>query len=124
MPMTRRSKEATAAAVWVRYARRRWNIENCLFKTMKAVQGMNFEHNFGHGKQHLCNNIGLLMMVAACLDQLCQLSCQMFRMMRGGTSSWRGVWERQRALLNMLTLTDWPGFYEKLLWGLDPPEPS
>ena len=114
----------TTAAVWVRYARRRWNIENCLFKTMKAVQGMNFEHNFGHGKQHLCNNIGLLMMVAACLDQLCQLSCQMFRMMRGGTSSWRGVWERQRALLNMVTLTDWPGFYEKLLWGLDPPEPS
>ena len=115
----------TTAAVWVRYARRRWLIENCLFKTMKAIQEMNFEHNFGHGKQYLCNNVGLLMMVAACLDQLCQLSCQRFRMIRAGTSSWAGVWERQRVLLNMVTLTDWTGFYHKLLWGLDPPvEPS
>ena len=91
--VTNHELTSATAAVWVRYARRRWFIENCLFKTMKALQGMNFEHNFGHGKQHLCNNFALLMMVAACIDQLCQLSCQKFRAIRAGTSSCGG-WTR------------------------------
>ncbi|MXZ55454.1 MAG: hypothetical protein F4227_09910 [Gammaproteobacteria bacterium] len=114
----------TAAAVWVRYARRRWHIENCLFKTMKDIQNIIFEHNCGHGKQQLCNNVGLLMMVAACIGQLGQLSCQLFRAISECTSSWAAVWERQRVLLNMVTLTGWPGCYHKVLWGLDPPETS
>ena len=57
-------------ASWVRQVRRRWQIETGVFKTMKAQKGLNFEHNFGHGK-HLCDNIGVLMVVVALIDKLC-----------------------------------------------------
>ena len=36
----------------MRGARARWKIENETFNTLKN-QGYHFEHNFGHGHQHL-----------------------------------------------------------------------
>ena len=72
------------SALFVRYARRRWLIENCIFKTMKAQTGMNFEHHYGHGKHALCDNRAQLMMVAALLDQLCSLRCPYFQAVRAG----------------------------------------
>ena len=46
-----------------RFARARWKIENETFNTLKN-QGYNFEHNYGHGKKHLCNTLAILMMIA------------------------------------------------------------
>jgi len=36
----------------MRGGRARWKIENETFNTLKN-QGYNFEHNYGHGQQHL-----------------------------------------------------------------------
>lgn len=110
------------SALFVRYARRRWLIENCIFKTMKAQTGMNFEHNYGHGKHALCDNLAQLMMVAALLDQLCFLRCPYFQAVRGGYSAWSAMWECQRVCLSLFMITDWLGFYQTILGGLDPPE--
>ena len=109
-----------------RYARRRWLIENCIFKTMKAQTGMNFEHNFGHGKQALCDNFAQLMMLAALLDQLCHLYCEYFPAIRSLASTWARHWERQRIYLFDYPSTDWRDFYRACLGfgGVDPPEPS
>jgi len=54
----------SSVAIIVRYARRRWMIENGVFKAMKDSTGGNFEHNFGHGKESLCDNFGQLMVAA------------------------------------------------------------
>ena len=111
-------------ALFVRYARRRWLIENCIFKTMKALTGMNFEHNYGHGKHALCDNLAQLMMVAALLDQLCHLRCPYFQAARRWLPTWATLWEHQRVSLCDRTVTDWEDFYRALLGlgGLDPPD--
>jgi len=47
----------------MRGARARWKIENETFNTIKN-QGYHFEHNFGHGYQHLSTVLMHLMMPA------------------------------------------------------------
>ena len=92
---------------------------------MKALTGMNFEHNYGHGKHALCDNLAQLMMVAALLDQLCHLRCPYFQAARSGFSTWATMWEHQRVYLCDRTVTDWADFYRRALLGfggLDPPE--
>jgi len=61
----------------MRIGRARWKIENETFNTLKN-QGYHFEHNFGHGKQHLSTVFALLMMLAFLVDQAQQLACQLF----------------------------------------------
>jgi hypothetical protein len=43
--------------------RARWRIENETFNTLKN-QGYHFEHNYGHGYQHLSVVFAVLMMLA------------------------------------------------------------
>ena len=112
------------SALYVRYARRRWLIENCLFKTMKAPSGMHFEHHYGQGKHALCDHLAPLMMVAALRDQLCSLCCPYFQAVRGGYSAWSARWECQRVFLCACVITDWLGFSQTILSGLDPPDPD
>lgn len=111
-------------AAFVRYARQRWQLENEVFKTMKAQNGINFEHNFGHGEAYLCDNLGMLMFVAALADQLSDLLCAEFRELRGLSTTWARLWERQRIYLCDRTVSSWSGFYAVMLGGLDPPVSS
>ena len=52
--------------------RSRWSIENRTFNTLKN-QGYHFEHNYGHGHQHLSVVREMLMMLAFLVDQMQQL---------------------------------------------------
>ena len=47
---------------------RRWTTEIETFKTLKAGDGYNFEHNFDHGKEHLAGVVTMLKMLAFLLD--------------------------------------------------------
>src|SRR5712692_8494527 len=62
----------------MRGGRARWKIENETFNTLKN-QGYNFEHNYGHGEQHLSVVFALLMMLAFLVDQAQQLCCALFQ---------------------------------------------
>ena len=62
----------------MRGARARWKIENETFNTLKNL-GYNFEHNFGHGKQNLCNNLAVIMMLVFLVDQLHHWGASFFR---------------------------------------------
>jgi len=57
----------------MRAGRSRWKIENETFNTLKN-QGYHFEHNFGHGHQHLSAVFGSLAMLAFLTDQI-ELKC-------------------------------------------------
>ena len=61
----------------MRGGRARWKIENETFNTLKN-QGYNFEHNYGHGEQHLSVVFAMLMMLAFLVDQTQQLCCALF----------------------------------------------
>lgn len=111
-------------AKFVRWARRRWSIENCIFKTLKALTGMNFEHNFGHGNEHLSNNLTLFMSVVALMDQLSLLWCYYFQALRATCRIAVVQWEFQRTYLLTRPVESWMDYYLAMLHGFDPPEPE
>jgi DDE family transposase len=81
----------------MRGGRARWKIENETFNTLKN-QGYNFEHNYGHGEQHLSVVFAMLMMLAFLVDQTQQLCCALFQAVWTKLGSKRMLWERMRAL--------------------------
>jgi Transposase DDE domain len=81
----------------MRGGRARWKIENETFNTLKN-QGYNFEHNDGHGAQHLSVVFATLRMLAFLVDQTQQRCCALFQAVWAKLGSKRLRWERMRAL--------------------------
>jgi hypothetical protein len=106
----------------MRGGRARWKIENETFNTLKN-QGYNFEHNYGHGEQHLSVVFATLMMLAFLVDQTQQLCCALFRAVWAKLGSKRLVWEKMRALFYAYHLESMRQLLEALLYGLQKPSP-
>jgi hypothetical protein len=91
--------DLTEDSVWfvMRGGRARWKIENETFNTLKN-QGYHFEHNFGHGEEHLATVLALLMMLAFLVDQVQQLCNPVFRSVHEKFGTKRLLWDRLRCL--------------------------
>jgi hypothetical protein len=98
-------------------ARARWRIENETFNTLKN-QGYHFEHNFGHGYQHLSVVFAVLMMLAFCVDQVQQLCCPLFQAAWAKWGSKRLLWEKMRALFYTYVLDSMEHLLQALYYGL------
>jgi len=105
-----------------RGGRARWKIENETCKTLKN-QGYHFEHNYGHGEQHLSVVFAMLMMLAFLVDQAQQRCCALFQAVWAKLGSKRLVWERLRALFSTSTLASMQQLFEALFDGLQKPTP-
>ena len=103
-------------------ARARWRIENETFNTLKN-QGYHFEHNFGHGYQHLSVVFAMLMMLAFLVDQVQQLCCPLFQAAWAKWGSKRLLWEKMRALFYDYALESMQQLFEVLLYGLQKSAP-
>ena len=101
----------------MRGGRARWRIENETFNTLKN-QGYHFEHNFGHGYQHLSVVFAVLMRLAFLVDQVQQLCCPLFQAVRAKLGSKRRLWERMRALFYDYVLDSMRQLFEALFYGL------
>jgi hypothetical protein len=101
----------------MRGGRARWKIENETFNTLKN-QGYHFEHNYGHGHQHLSVVFAMLMMLAFLVDQTQQLCCALFQAVWAKLGSKRLLWERMRALFYDYALVSMRQLLEALLYGL------
>lgn len=106
----------------MRGGRARWKIENETFNTLKN-QGYNFEHNYGHGEQHLSVVFAILMTLAFLVDQAQQLCCALFQAVWMKLGSKRLLWERMRALFYTYALASMRQLFEALLYGLKKPTP-
>jgi hypothetical protein len=106
----------------MRGGRARWKIENETFNTLKN-QGYNFEHNYGHGEQHLSVVFAMLMMLAFLVDQTQQLCCALFQAVWAKLGSKRLLWERMRALFYAYALTSMRQLFEALLYGFQKSSP-
>ena len=62
----------------MRAGRARWKIAKETCNTLKN-QGDNFEHNSGHGEQHLSVVLATMLLLAFVVDQTQQLCCALFR---------------------------------------------
>jgi hypothetical protein len=92
----------------VRAARSRWKIENENNNVLKN-HGDHFDHNFGHGKQHLSNTLATLNLLAFLTHTLLDLTHELYREVRERLGS------RQRFFNDIRALTQY--FYFE---GLDP----
>jgi hypothetical protein len=101
----------------MRGGRARWRIENETFNTLKN-QGYHFEHNFGHGYQHLSVVFARLMMLAFLVDQVQQLCCPLFQAVWAHLGSKRRLWERMRALFSDYALDSMRQLCEALFYGI------
>jgi hypothetical protein len=106
----------------MRGGRARWRIENETFNTLKN-QCYHFEHNYGHGYQHLSVVFAVLMMLAFLVDQVQQLSCPLFQAVWAKLGSKRRLWERMRALFYAYVLTSMRQLFEALFYGLQKTAP-
>ncbi|RMD63896.1 transposase [Candidatus Parcubacteria bacterium] len=100
----------------MRGGRARWRMENETFNTLKN-QGYHFEHNFGHGYQHLSVVFAMLMMLAFFVDQVQQLCCPLFQAVWAKLGSKRRLWERMRALFYDYALASMRQLFAALLYG-------
>src|SRR2546427_11546631 len=106
----------------MRGGRARGKIENETFNTLKN-QGDNFEHNYGHGEQHLSVVFAMLMMLAFLVDQTQQRCCALFQAVWAKLGSKRLLWERLRALFYDYRLESMRELLEALFYCFNKPTP-
>lgn len=92
-------------------ARARWKIENETFNTLKT-QGYHFEHNYGHGYQHLSTVMGYLMMLAFLIDQIQQLCCPQFQAALKKCKKRIRLWEKMRNWFLTFFIDAWEAFFQ------------
>lgn len=89
--------------------RARWKIENETFNTLKN-QGYHFEHNFGHGKKHLCTVMCFLMVLAFLIDQLQMICCESYQEAKRTARTFSSLWEKMRSFFCYIELDSWDDF--------------
>lgn len=94
----------------MRMGRSRWKIENETFNTLKN-QGYHFEHNYGHGQQHLCTVMAYLMMMAFWVDQLQQAGSRIFQQILSGLKTRVKLWESLRAVFKIIPVQSMHDIY-------------
>lgn len=100
----------------MRGGRARWHIENETFNTLKN-QGYHFEHNFGHGYQHLSTVFAFLMLLAFLIDQIQQHCCPLFRKALERAHCKLYYWNHIRSLFLEYEVPSWETLYRGLAFG-------
>ncbi len=101
----------------MRAGRARWKIENEAFNTLKKL-GYNFEHNYGHGKKHLATMFATLMMLAFLLDQVQELSCNIFNAARHRYHSKIKFWTKLQSMFTEHYIDNWETLYMGIIFGI------
>ncbi len=98
----------------MRGARARWKIEHETFNTLKH-QGYHFEHNFGHGHQHLSTVLMHLMMLAFLIDQIQQRCCRLFQAALSAAASKARLWRKLRTRFDLCLIPDWATLWRSII---------
>jgi len=100
----------------MRGGRSRWKTENETFNTLKN-QGYHFEHNFGHGENHLSVIFANLMMLAFLVDQVQEAACQLFQAALAKVGSKIRLWEKMRAYFLTIEFESMEMLYKAIVYG-------
>jgi len=114
----------TSVVAVVRDGRSRWKVENEGINVLKN-RGYNFEHNFGHGQQHLSTVLLTLLLLAFLFHTALDLSCLLYQDVRRELGARRTFFNDLRALtryLHFASLDQLLTFmYQRLELGPQPP---
>ena len=86
--------------------RSRWKVENEGFNVLKN-RGYNFEHNYGHGQQHLSTVLLTLLLLAFLFHTALDLNCLMYQAVRRELAVRRTFFNDLRALTRYLYFASW-----------------
>jgi hypothetical protein len=86
--------------------RSRWKIENEGFNVLKN-QGYKFEHNFGHGHQHLSSVLLTMLFLAFLLHTVLHLTSAMYQALRHEMGARRNFFNDLRALTRYFYFPSW-----------------
>lgn len=106
----------------MRVARARWKIENETFNTLKN-QGYNFEHNYGHGKWHLCSVMSMLMLLSFLIDQVQQAVCRHYQRARKSCGPLYDLQQKIRVLIDFVCWENWIDLYKCIADPIEHPPP-
>jgi len=97
----------------MRIGRSRWKIENETFNTLKN-QGYHFDHNYGHGFQHLNTFLAYLMLLAFQTDQIFQRCNKLFNRIWEKAKTKAKLWEILRSVFMVKTIYSFNELFETL----------
>lgn len=90
----------------VRDGRSRWKVENEGINVLKN-HGYHFEHNYGHGQQHLSTLLLTLLLLAFLFHTAMALSCERYQAVREELATRRTFFNDLRALTRYLYFPSW-----------------
>lgn len=93
--------------------RARWKIENETFNTLKN-QGYRFEHNYGHGHQHLSCVFAHVMLLAFLSDQILQKCSQPFQKLWKAAGTKTKLWFVIKAAFTLKNYN----YFKELYWDI------
>lgn len=102
----------------VRAGRTRWKIENENNNTLKT-KGYHFEHNYGHGQQHLAALLATLILLAFLFHTVLSLVDRAYRQLRDYLSVRTTFFDDLRALTRYICFPDWDAMLEFMRQQLD-----
>jgi DDE_Tnp_1-associated len=95
----------------VKAGRTRWKIENETFNTLKN-QGYHYDHNFGHGKKYLAQNLAQLMLIAFNFDQIQHLLSPLFNKALIICKSKKMLWIKLREIVDLIPVISMEAVYK------------
>jgi hypothetical protein len=115
--------DATVAPI-VAAGRTRWKIENEGNNTLKT-KGYHFEHNFGHGQQHLAAFLLTLILIAFLVHTVLDLLHLKYQQLRRALAARHTFFDDLRALTRYLVVTSWEQLLDFMIRELElGPPPS
>jgi hypothetical protein len=97
----------------MRAGRSRWKIENETFNTLKNL-GYNFEHNYGHGDDHLSTVLSYLMLQAFYTDQFIQACSTVFKQIEQAIRTKIRLWQTMQALFKTISCSSFDFIYRRI----------
>jgi len=97
----------------MKIGRSRWKIENETFNTLKN-QGYHFDHNYGHGFQHLSTFLAYLMLLAFQTDQIFQRCNSLFNRIWNKAKTKAKLWEVLRSVFMIKIIYSFNELFETL----------
>jgi hypothetical protein len=107
----------------VEAGRSRWKIENENNNTLKT-KGYHFEHNFGHGKQHLSSLLASLIILAFLVHTTLEWMDDKYQLLRKRLPSRKRLFNDIRTLTSYLCFETWEALMDFMLKSFDPPTPE
>jgi len=106
----------------VEAGRSRWKIENENNNTLKT-KGYHFEHNYGHGKQHLSSLLASLIILAFLVHTVLDWADGKFQLLRQKLPSRKRLFNDIKTLTSYLCFDSWDALMDFMLESFNKPTP-